>query len=115
MRITIEPDQQRADLAVVRLEGPLEIGVVDRLWQEVSARAEATTRYFLFDFSKVTIITSAGIGTLIRLLVRLQSRGGSLAIYGCSGKICEVFDIVMLKEILQVRGSEAEARARLKV
>jgi anti-anti-sigma factor len=115
VRITIEPDQQRADLAVVRLDGALEVSVVDRLWQEVSARAEATARYFLFDFSKVTIITSAGIGTLIRLLVRLQSRGGSLAIFGCSGKICEVFDIVMLKEILQVSGSEAAARARLDV
>jgi anti-anti-sigma factor len=115
VHITIEPDQERADLVVVRLDGALEIGVVDRLWQEVSARAETTARFFLFDFSKVTIITSAGIGILVRLLVRLQSRGGSLAVFGCSNKICEVFEIVMLKEILQVRGSEAEARARLDV
>ncbi|MCU0235193.1 MAG: STAS domain-containing protein [Thermoanaerobaculales bacterium] len=115
MRITIETDQRRADLAVVRLEGALEVGVVDRLWQEVSARVETTARHLLFDFSGVTIITSAGIGTLIRLLVRLQSRGGSLAIFGCSGKICEVFDIVMLKGILQISGSEAAARARLDV
>jgi anti-anti-sigma factor len=113
VRITIETDQQRADLAVVRLEGALEIGVVDRLWQEVSARVETTARFVLFDFSEVTIITSAGIGILVRLLVRLQSRGGSLAVFGCSHKICEVLDIVMLKEILQVSGSEAAARARL--
>jgi len=115
VRVTIEPDQKRADLAVVRLDGALEIGVVDRLWQEVSARAETTARFFLFDFSKVTVITSAGIGILVRLLVRLRSRGGSLAVFGCSNKICEVFDIVMLKEILQVSGSEAGARELLKV
>jgi anti-anti-sigma regulatory factor len=58
-------------------------------------------------------VTSAGIGTLVRLLVRLRGFGGTVAIFGCSDKICEVFEIVMLHEILHVCESEDEARARL--
>jgi anti-anti-sigma factor len=114
MQLSYEPDPKIADGLVVRLSGNLEINGATQLWEGVSTRAGEDTRFFIFDFSDVPIVTSAGIGTLVRLLVRLQGFGGSLAICGCSGKICEVFDIVMLKEILQVCDSEEEARARLK-
>ena len=40
--------------------------------------------------------------------------GGAVAICGCSDKIREVFEIVMLDSILQVCDSEEEARSRLK-
>jgi anti-anti-sigma factor len=113
MHIEITRDQELEDGLVVRLDGALEIGVVDRLWQTTSERVGKDARFFLFDFSDVTIITSAGIGTLVRLLIRLRGVGGSMAIFGCSDKICEVFDIVMLKKLLQVCDSEAEARRQL--
>jgi anti-anti-sigma factor len=113
MKLSYEPDPKIADGLVVRLSGNLEINGATQLWDEISTRAGDDTRFFIFDFSDVHIVTSAGIGTLVRLLVRLQGFGGSLAICGCSGKICDVFSVVMLKEILQVCDSEDEARARL--
>ncbi len=114
MKLSFEPDPKIADGLVVRLSGNLEINGATQLWDDVSTRAGQDTRFFIFDFSDVPIVTSAGIGTLVRLLVRLQGFGGSLAICGCSGKICDVFSVVMLKEILQVCDSEEEARARLR-
>jgi stage II sporulation protein AA (anti-sigma F factor antagonist) len=113
MKLSYEPDPKIAHGLVVRLSGNLEINGATQLWDDVSTRAGQDARFFIFDFSDVPIVTSAGIGTLVRLLVRLQGFGGSLAICGCSGKICDVFDIVMLKDILQVCNSEEEARARL--
>jgi len=114
MKLSFEPDPTIAGGLVVRLSGHLEINGAAQLWDDVSTRAGQDTRFFIFDFSDVPIVTSAGIGTLVRLLVRLQGFGGSLAICGCSGKICDVFSVVMLKEILQVCDSEEEARARLR-
>ena len=114
MKLSYEPDPKIADGLVVRLSGNLEINGATQLWDDVSTRAGEDTRFFLFDFSDVPIVTSAGIGILVRLFVRLQGFGGSLAICGCSGKICDVFSVVMLKDILQVCDSEEEARARLK-
>ena len=113
MNLSYEPDPTIAGGLVVRLSGNLEVNGATQLWDSVSNRTGEDTRFFIFDFSDVPIVTSAGIGTLVRLLVRLQGFGGSLAICGCSGKICDVFGIVMLKEILQVCDSEDEARARL--
>ena len=113
MKLSYEPDPTIAGGLVVRLSGNLETNGATQLWDDVSNRAGEDMRFFIFDFTDVPIVTSAGIGTLVRLLVRLQGFGGSLAICGCSGKICDIFSIVMLKEILQVCDSEEEARAKL--
>jgi anti-anti-sigma factor len=113
MQLSFEPDPTIPGCLVVRLSGNLETNGATKLWEEVSARAGEDTRFFVFDFSDVHIITSAGIGTLVRLLVRLRGLGGTVAIFGCSDKICEVFEIVMLRNILHVCDSEDEAREKL--
>ncbi len=114
MKLSYEPDPTIAGGLVVRLSGKLEVNGAAELWDEVSTRAGEDTRFFIFDFSDVHIITSAGIGTLVRFFVRLRGYGGAVAICGCSEKVCEVFEIVMLKDVLQVCDSEEEARARLR-
>jgi len=113
MKLTYEPDPTIAGGLVVRLSGNLEINGATQLWDDISNRAGEDSRFFIFDFSDVPIVTSAGIGTLVRFLVRLRGYGGAVAICGCSDKVKEVFGIVMLKGILQVCDSEEEARARL--
>jgi anti-anti-sigma factor len=113
MKVSFEPDPAVPGGLVVRLSGDLEVNGATSLWEEVSNRAGEENRFFIFDFSDVHIVTSAGIGTLVRLLVRLRGFGGTVAIFGCSDKICEVFEIVMLQEILHVCDSEEEARAKL--
>ena len=114
MEIKITRDREMDDALMVRLAGAIEIGVVEQLWKTTSDHVGKDARFLLFDFTDVTVITSAGIGALVRLLVRLQGVGGSLAIFGCSDKICEVFSIVMLRQILQLSGTEDEARAKLR-
>ena len=113
MKLTYEPDPSIAGGFVVRLSGNLEINGANQLWNDVTPRAGEDARFFIFDFSDVHIVTSAGIGTLVRFLVRLRGYGGAVAIFGCSDKIREVFSIVLLEDILQVCDSEDEARSRL--
>jgi anti-anti-sigma factor len=113
MNLSYEPDPKIAGGLVVRLTGNLDITGASQLWDNVSTRAGEETRFFIFDFTDVPIVTSAGIGTLVRFLVRLRGYGGAVAICGCSDKIREVFSIVMLEDILQVSDSEDEARQKL--
>jgi anti-anti-sigma factor len=113
MQLTYEPIPDMPNGLTVRLSGNLEINGATQLWDDISSRADEDTRFFIFDFTDVPIVTSAGIGTLVRFLVRLRTFGGAVAICGCSDKICEVFKIVMLQDILQVCESEEDARARL--
>jgi len=113
MEFSYEPDPQIPGGLVVRLSGNLDISGAGKLWDDVSNRAGEETRFFIFDLTDVPIVTSAGIGTLVRFLVRLRGYGGAIAICGCSNKIREIFSIVMLDDILQVCDSEDEAREKL--
>ncbi len=114
MQLAYEVDSEIAGALVVRLGGSLEVNGAAKLWEMASEQANEETRYFLFDLTDVNIVTSAGIGVLVRLLVRLRGFGGAIAIYGCNDKIREVFTIVQLDGILQVCDSEQAARQKLK-
>lgn len=114
MQLTYEPIPEIEDGLIVRLSGNLEINGATQLWDDISTRADEQNHFFIFDFSDVPIVTSAGIGILVRFLVRVRAFGGAVAICGCSDKICEVFQIVMLQDILRVCESEEEARERLR-
>lgn len=114
MHVEFEPDREIDGGLIVRLQGAIDVVSADRLWELATARAGTGGRFFLFDFSGVTIVTSAGIGMLVRLLIRLRGQGGTLAVFGCNDHICEVFSIVLLKEILNVCETEDEAREKLK-
>ena len=114
MQLTYEPIPDMPNGLTVRLSGNLEVNGATQLWDDISTRANEEHRFFIFDFSDVPIVTSAVIGTLVRFLVRLRGFGGAVAICGCSDKICEVFEIVMLSDHLQVCDSEEEARMRLR-
>jgi len=114
MQVIFEPDREIDNALMVSLQGAVDVVTSDRLWELASERASAGARFFLFDFSGVSILTSAGIGMLVRLLIRLRGQGGTLAVFGCNDHICDVFDIVLLKEILHVSTSEDEAREKLK-
>ena len=114
MQLAHEADSEIEGALTVRLGGALEINGAAKVWKMASEQAGDDARFFLFDLSNVNIVTSAGIGVLVRLLVRLQGFGGAIAIYGCNDKIREVFSVVQLAEILQVCDTEKEARRKLK-
>jgi len=113
MQLAHEVDPEIEGALVLRLGGALEVNGAAQLWEMASECAGDDARFFLFDLSDVHIVTSAGIGVLVRLLVRLRGFGGAIAIYGCNEKIREVFTIVQLDGILGVCDSEEEARQKL--
>ena len=114
LEIEFEEDPDIADAVVVRLRGTLEVHTAHQLWQRVSERADANTRFFVFDFSRVSILTSAGVGMLVRLFIRLRGLGGAVIIHSCSNKVREVFTVVLLESVLRVCSTPAQAHQRLR-
>ena len=92
MQVNFERPPGRREVLIGRLGGAVNALAADQLWQSTTQQLEDETRFVVFDFSEVTMLTSAGIGILVRLYTRLKDRGGGLAVFGCSGKIREIFD-----------------------
>ncbi len=100
-------DHNRALL--VRISGAITALEADQLWKFVSREIGDETRFVVLNFTRVTMLTSAGIGILVRLYTRLKGYEGGLAIFGCTARIREIFAIVMLTEVLKVCDNEAQA------
>ena len=114
MHVTYEPADQLEGALIARPNGTCDANGAVLLWQTASQRVDQQTRFVVFDFSGVTILTSAGIGTLVRLFTRLKGYDGGLSVFGCSEKVREIFSIVMLEDVLKVCDTEEEAWASLR-
>ena len=114
MQVRYEQPSDRPGALVAHVSGAMTVLEATQLWETASQLVDNETRFVVFDFSKVTMLTSAGIGILVRLYTRLKVWEGELAIFGCNDKIREIFSIVMLTDVLKVCDSEADAWQALK-
>jgi len=114
MQVNYEQSSERPGALIAHLSGAITALEADQLWESASQLVDEETRFIVFDFTRVTMLTSAGIGILVRLYTRLKASEGELAIFGCSGKIREIFSIVMLTDVLKVCGSETDAWQAIK-
>ncbi len=110
MRITCGPDEVLKRVTHVHPVGNLDAHGANHFWEVVSARVTNDTPSLLLDMREVDLLTSAGVGILIRLLTRVQKAGGSLSLYGCSSKAKRVLDVISLTGILNARETAEEAR-----
>ena len=113
MQVTFETDTGLENTLVAHLEGTVDVVGAESFWVTLSQKVSPDLPFVLIDFSGVGILTSAGIGTMVRLYTRLKGYGGGLAIYGCDERIREIFSIVMLEEVLNVCDSQEEARQKI--
>lgn len=72
----------------------------------------AGTRRFAVDFTRVDLVTSAGIRVLVMVVHRLRGAGG-IALFGLSDRVRTVFEIGGLLQQFTVKATEAEALAHL--
>jgi len=114
MQVTYDRPPDHEGALIARLDGTLNALTSDELWESASQQTDEGTRFVVFDFTKVAMLTSAGIGILVRLYTRLNDREGGLAIYGCNPKIREIITIVMLDKILNVCDTEDQAWEAIK-
>lgn len=115
MNVTCRADSDNATILLAAASGKLDALGATELWDTLSPQLDERRCHLLLDMSGVSLLTSAGVGTLIRFRHRLQRFGGGVALFGCSPRVLEVIRIVLLEDILLVSPSAAEARSRLGV
>jgi anti-anti-sigma factor len=113
MNIRCCQDEEIDGAVVAAPSGTLDVRGADDLWHVVTAELDSTTPSLMVDLAMIDLITSAGIGILVRLLHRVQSLGGSMVVFGASPRVREVIEIVMLSEIFKLCDTIGEARQRL--
>ena len=100
----------RPDVRVLRLTGQLNLVTVPGF---LEALRKETAQGVILDFSKVTMLDSAGVGSLIQTLTTFQKAGRKLALAGLSERARSVLELTRVARIFTIFGSAEEAETKL--
>ena len=72
------------------------------------------SKKIVVDLEKVNYIDSSGLATLVEILKKTKSQGGSLGLAGMSDKVKSLFEITKLDKLFLIFRSQDEAVSRVK-
>lgn len=94
----------------LKIEGRVDGYWADHLAAAVDQEIRQGSHHIQLDLSRVAFLSSAGIGTLVRLYKDLKSIQGSFAVSNCSRVALKVLELSKLVELLVAKGPESLLR-----
>lgn len=98
------------DLMIMRADGGLNSGTAVQLSDQVAALVKGGVRNIIVDCSKLQIISSVGIGSLLLLHARIKRAGGEVKLAGLGGAIMQVIRITKLDGVFEMYDDVEQAR-----
>jgi anti-sigma B factor antagonist len=114
MRVTCNKDPELTQALLAQPEGMLEAHGATHFWEAVSDRLNKETNSLIVDMSGIKIMTSAGVGVLIRLLTRAKNLGGSISVYSCSDRNRTILRVSGIETLINVGESQEDSREKLR-
>lgn len=105
----IECAEPRAGVALLRLDGRLNMVSAAELTSAIRAVVEAGRRHVVVDLSAVGFMDSSGLGSLIAGLKKARQDGGDLRITGVTQQVATVLALTNLDRVLVAHSSFEEA------
>ena len=101
LRIEVGLAGEESPVTIVSLHGVLDTVTSLRLSRVLASVREAGTRRVLADLSRLEYASSAGWGVLTSEVAALRGVGGDLRIFGMSGRLEHVFELLNLRAVLR--------------
>jgi anti-anti-sigma factor len=100
VKLATEGDITSADFLEAREKNPLE-AVLGASW---------ASNNILLNLSKSAFIDSSAIGWLLETNRKLQQSGGKLVPHSAQPRVCELFDLLKLRRVLNLKDDEKSAQ-----
>jgi anti-anti-sigma factor len=100
-------------VATIELDGLIETRAAQQFEKEAAALLGGNVLAVVVDFTRVALITSAGIRVLFMMAQRLHRGGGGLALCCLSDRVRGVFEVAKLLQQFRVTATRQEAIAQL--
>ena len=108
MALQITPTQKNAHTVSFTLSGQLDSETTPTLDQQIQKALLDGTDIIIFDMADLKMITSAGVGVVMKTRTSLAKCGGDLMMLNMPPQIAKVFEIVRLLPTLTVFESTQE-------
>ena len=108
MRLTIRTRQTRTGVITLTAQGPIDGETYELLDKTMGRVLTEPVKALILDMEGVDLITSAGIGTIMKAKTSLAKRGGDLVLTNLQPQVEKVFEIVRLLPTLGVFQNQQE-------
>lgn len=98
MEIEIRIDQYSPQALIVHLKGSLDTMTDPRFRQKMIEQMEGGVKHLLLQMSGVKYLSSTGLGVIIDLKKRIETKGGSLMLFEPQLSVKRVLEIVKLEK-----------------
>jgi len=103
-------DEIDRDVLVLAADGGLNAQTADAFVGDISALIDAGLTKLIIDCTKLTHITSYGLGVLVRLHKKMKERGGNVKICAVRGIVPQAIQIMRLDKLIQMYPDVNRAR-----
>jgi anti-sigma B factor antagonist len=104
---------EEQDLAVLTLKGPLDGQTYDQLGSKLDRLIHHGYRRIIIDLAGVDYISSAGVGVFIAARSKANNEKGCVVLLNLTEQVTKVFDLLQIREHLEIAANMAEARKML--
>jgi anti-sigma B factor antagonist len=101
---------QQDGVSIFKINGEINISTSPELKKSLEKNP---SKKVVIDLEKVGYIDSSGLATLVELLKKTKSAGGSLALAGMSDKVRSLFEITKLDKLFLIVPSQQDAIAKI--
>ena len=98
------------DILILSADGGLNSKNADQFVEELQTLVDAGTRKLIVDCTRLSYISSYGVGILIRLHKKLAESGGEVKIASVDSPIIKVLRLLRLESIFEIYANVREAR-----
>ena len=102
---------QQDGVTVFQVDGEINITTSPEL-KKLFEKHSATK--LVVDLERVSYIDSSGLATLVEMLKKLKSQGGSLGLSGMSDKVKSLFEITKLDKLFLISQNKQDAVLKIK-
>lgn len=98
------------DFAVIELDGAVDAHTAPQFETAVQTAIDAGKNKIIADCTKLTYISSAGLGVFMSFVEEVRESGGDILICGLSDKTKQPFEILGFDSLFQFCANAAEAK-----
>lgn len=101
------------EIEVMKVVGEVDASSSIELDNAIRAAVEDGKTKLLFDCTALDYISSAGLGVFMSYIEDFKQKGIEMVISGLSPKVTNVFEILGLDQLLEIKKTREEAKASL--
>ena len=103
--------RKEGNVVIVDLQGRMAMGEVDDFRAKWSEAMATGSKQLIINLTKVTMMDSSGIGTMIRCHSAMNAAGGTIQVVGANTTVRQAFKVTRLDKVFAFYDDEASALA----